>query len=254
MDPYKKNLEQAKAKNEFGRFMGSSSSGRVMGGVVILVVGTLLLAYEFGLDLPRWFFSWKMLLIAIGLYIGARHRFRSWGWLVPIGIGVVFLAEDVFWQFDIRPRVVWPLVIIIVGLFMILRPKKKKDGSDVWSVPVTNEGPEQGEVLDTTSIFGSAKKNILSKNFRGGDVVSFFGGSELNFMQADIKGVAILDVTSIFGGAKLIVPSNWTVKSEVVSIFGGIDDKRQMLTEADPNKTLVLEGTVIFGGMEIKSY
>jgi hypothetical protein len=39
-----------------------------------------------------------------------------------------------------------------------------------------------------------------------------------------------------------------------VSIFGGTDDKRQTLTEADPNKVLVLEGTVIFGGIEIKSY
>lgn len=257
MDPYKKDLEQAKAKNESARFLGSGNSGRVMGGIVILLAGSLLLAYEMGLDLPRWFFSWKMLLIAIGLYIGARHNFRSWGWMIPIGIGLVFLAEDVFWEFDIniRPQIFWPIVIITIGLVMIFRPRRKKSDSTSFSpIAVTNQGPDQGEILDTVAVFGGTKKNILSKNFRGGDVVGFFGGSELNFMQADINGVAILDVTCVFGGTKLIVPSNWTIKSEMVSIFGGIDDKRQMLTEADPNKTLVLEGTVVFGGMEIKSY
>jgi hypothetical protein len=256
MDPYNKNLEQQKTQKERKKLLGFSTSGRVMGGIVILVAGTLLLGYEFGLDLPRWFFSWKMLLIGIGLYIGARHNFRSWGWLIPIGIGVVFLAEDVFWHLDIRPQIVWPLVIIIIGLFMIFRPRKKSTTtSDVNpAAAFASHNSDQGEVLDTVAVFGSTKRNILSKNFRGGDVVSFFGGSELNLMQADINGVAVLDVTSVFGGAKLVVPSNWTIKSEMVSIFGGIDDKRQNLTEADPNKTLVLEGTVIFGGMEIKSY
>src|SRR5689334_5194836 len=121
MDPYNKNLEQTKSKREFNRFIGGSSSGRVMGGIVILIFGTLLLGYEMGLDLPRWFFSWKMFLIALGLFIGARHNFKSWGWLIPIGIGLVFLAEDVFWEFDIRPQFIWPVAIIIVGLVMIFR-------------------------------------------------------------------------------------------------------------------------------------
>jgi hypothetical protein len=261
MDPYKKDMEQTKSRREFGKFLGNSSSGRVLGGIIILIVGTLLLSREFGVDLPRWIFSWKMLLIAIGVYIGARHNFRSWGWMVPIGIGVIFLTEDIIRDFDffydlgIRPRILWPIAIIAVGLFMIFRSRKKTSASDVLlPVTVTSDGPDQGELLDTVSVFGGSKKNILSKNFRGGDVVGFFGGSELNFMQADIQGVAILDVTCVFGGAKLIVPSNWTIKSEMVSVFGGIDDKRQMLTAADPNKVLVLEGTVLFGGMEIKSY
>jgi hypothetical protein len=253
MDPYKQTLEDAKGKKDFKRLGSSTPSGRVMGGIVILAVGTLLLADQMGLDLPRWVFSWKTLLIGIGLFIGARHNFKSWGWLIPIGIGLVFLAEDIFWEFDIRPQFIWPVAIIIVGLVMIFRRGKKRDDS-VRTTGFINQGPEQGEVLDSVAIFGGSKKNILSKNFRGGDVTSFFGGSELNFMQADIQGVAVLDITTIFGGAKLVVPSNWTIKSETVSIFGGTDDKRQMLTEADPNKVLVLEGTVLFGGIEIKSY
>jgi hypothetical protein len=255
MDPYNKNLVQEKAKKEHNRFLGNAS-GRVMGGIVILIFGTLLLVDEVGFDLPRWIFTWKTLLIGFGLFLGARHNFKSWGWVIPIGIGVVFLAEDILDDFYIRADFIWPVAIITLGLFMIFRKSKKASG-ETWQAPITaatSTGPDQGEVLDTVAIFGSSKKNILSKNFRGGEVVSVFGGADLNFMQADIQGVAVLDVTTIFGGAKLVVPGNWTIKSELVSILGGTEDKRQMLTEADPNKVLVLEGTVLFGGIEIKSY
>lgn len=255
MDPYKKNPEEVKGRRDFRRLAEGTPSGRVMGGIVLVLAGLVLFADRaLEVDIPRWVTSFPMLLIVIGLFIGARHNFKSWGWLIPIGIGVIFLSDDLLWEFNIRARNVWPIVIVIVGLVMIFRPKRKRTQSTLPIMPVTSSGPDQGEVLDTVAIFGSAKKNILSKNFRGGDVVSFFGGSDLNFMQADIQGVAVLDVTSVFGGAKLVVPGNWTIKSEMVSIFGGIEDKRQMLAEADPNKVLVLEGTVIFGGIEIKSY
>ena len=113
----------------------------------------------------------------------------------------------------------------------------------------------QDDYIDTTSIFGGTKKNILTKDFKGGDVVNVFGGTELNLTQADINGTAILELTTIFGGTKLIVPSNWSVKSEAVTIFGGIEDKRQLPPSLDqPEKILLLKGTVIFGGIDIKSF
>ncbi|MBM3416907.1 MAG: hypothetical protein FJY20_10820 [Bacteroidetes bacterium] len=52
---------------------------------------------------------------------------------------------------------------------------------------------------------------MLSKDFKGGDIVNIFGGTEFNLSQADIKGRVTLEVTTIFGGTKLIVPSHWEV-------------------------------------------
>jgi predicted membrane protein len=57
----------------------------------------------------------------------------------------------------------------------------------------------------------------------------------------------------MFGGTKLIVPSDWDVQSGVVTIFGGIEDKRQP-AQINPVKVLYLDGTCIFGGVEIKSF
>src|SRR4030095_16768230 len=111
------------------------------------------------------------------------------------------------------------------------------------------------DFVDSTSIFGGAKKIVISKNFKGGDLVNIFGGTELDLSQADFTGVAVIQLETIFGGTKMLVPSNWSVKSEAVTIFGGIDDKRRMQTITDsPEKILVIKGTVIFGGIEIKSF
>ena len=85
--------------------------------------------------------------------------------------------------------------------------------------------------------------------------MNIFGGTELDLSQADLSGVAVIDLTTIFGGTKLLIPSNWSVKSEAVTIFGGIEDKRRMQATIEvPQKTLLLRGTVIFGGIDIKSF
>ena len=43
------------------------------------------------------------------------------------------------------------------------------------------------------------------------------GGSELNFLHADIQGKATIDITQTVGGLKLIVPSNWIIQSNITS-------------------------------------
>jgi len=230
-------------------------SGRFFAGLVLVVVGSLLLAREMGVYFPRWFFSWEMLLIAFGVFTGARHSFRSWGWLIPIVIGVAFLMDDFLPELELR-HFIWPAIIITIGLVMILRPRRSRE-SKMWeglSAGTGTTGTSEDDTLDVVSVFGGTKKNIISKNFRGGDVVTFFGGTDLNLTQADINGAVILDLTQIFGGTKLIVPSNWKIQSELVTIFGGLDDKRNITIPVDSNKVLVLKGTCVFGGIDIKSF
>jgi len=102
-------------------------------------------------------------------------------------------------------------------------------------------------------VFGGTKKKVMSKDFKGGEINCVFGGNDLDFMQADINGSAVLEVNVVFGGAKLLVPNHWKVQSDVDCAFGAVEDKRRDATEVS-DKTLVLKGTVAFGGIEIKSY
>jgi predicted membrane protein len=59
----------------------------------------------------------------------------------------------------------------------------------------------------------------------------------------------------VFGGIKLIVPSNWDVKFENTAVFGNMEDKRRIQNlNADASKQLVIDGTAVFGGIEITNY
>jgi hypothetical protein len=112
----------------------------------------------------------------------------------------------------------------------------------------------QDTELDIVSIFAGIKKRIMSKQFQGGDIVCVFGGAELNLTNADFISPVALDVTMVFGGTKLIIPANWEVRSEVTAIFGGVDDKRPQPTSSIPEKTIILKGTLMFGGIEVNSF
>jgi hypothetical protein len=203
-----------------------------------------------------------MILIAVGLYIGFRHSFRGPVWAVLLLVGTVFLAERIEPSLDLD-HYVWPIVIIAVGLIIIFRPQKKIRGFDEIrfdnssSATSTAEAPSKEDYIDSVTIFGGVKKNVFSKNFRGGEITTIFGGTEIDLTQADVPHRIELEITQIFGGAKIIVPPHWRIQSEdIVSIFGGIEDKRHIMpnTTYDPNKVLILKGTNIFGGIDIKSY
>lgn len=262
MNEYRNYNEERKKRWESRMERHHDGKGHIWTGIFLLAIGGLAMARSMGVPVPAWLFSWQMLVIAIGLFIGFKKGFRDGGWFIPIIIGGFFLVNEFILQGELR-RHIWPLILIIVGAFIIFRPRKscfspskKKDGLQAETItPLSEESYTQDDIIDNTNIFSGSKKVILSKNFKGGDIVNIFGGSEIDLTQADMTTPAILEVTAIFGGATLIIPSNWAIKSEAVTIFGGIDDKRKVFPSTEsPTKTLVLKGTIIFGGMEIKSY
>lgn len=242
------------------RLASDDRSGRAFGGIVIVAIGTLLLARKAGVELPSWLFTWQMLVIAIGFYIGARHRFRDWGWLIPVIVGVVFLSDEFIEGISIG-QFMWPAIIIVFGLLMIFRPRRNRDHAckrwhERHGTVIAHGTTTEENFLDNVNIFGSSKKVIISKDFKGGDVVTIFGGSEINLTQADVNGRAELELVQVFGGTKLIIPAHWSISTEeMVCVFGGLDDKRDpSRLSGEGGKTLVIRGTCIFGGIDIRSF
>lgn len=252
-----------------------AGGGKVMAGLILVTIGVVVLVAKLDLFfLPRWLFSWKMLLIAIGLFLGFRHNFQKPGWLILVLIGTVFLIQDAVDGFDLHIYF-WPIMLIGLGVWIMLKPRRdyprqfdrKREVSETEAGPdytkshrfssgdAANSTYSTEDIVDVTAIFGGIKKNIISKNFMGGEVVSVFGGTELNLSQADIQHPVMLEATQIFGGTTLIIPPHWQIKSEMVAILGGIDDKRVVRPGGyDPTKVIILKGTTLFGGLQIKSY
>ena len=112
------------------------------------------------------------------------------------------------------------------------------------------------EYLEVNSVFGSVQKNIISKNFKGGDINVVFGGAEVNLSKADIDGTVILEINTVFGGTQVIVPTNWELKSELDVVMGGVEDKRPIDKDGSvvSGKVLILKGSVVFGGIELRSF
>jgi hypothetical protein len=229
-------------------------SGRILGGLLIVAIGLIFLARQAGMAFPGWVFSFETLLIALGLYLGFRNSFKGFGWLIPIAIGGFLLVDDFFPEYDIRPFT-WPLIIIGFGLFIIFRAGRKNRDWKKWEGYTENSADDY---LDSTVVFGGVKKNVITKNFVGGEAVTIFGGTEINLTQADLTGAVVLELTQIFGGTKLIVPPHWRIQSkDMVAIFGGVEDKRPLVSNQsaeETNKVLILKGTCIFGGIDIRSY
>jgi len=231
-------------------------------GLIVLTAGTLLLLDRLDFDLvPYWLVSWKTLLIVIGIAVGIRKNFQGIGWIVLIIVGSFFLIEDIPGiDFEVR-RYVFPVIVISIGVLILFRSVLSKSASEARNSWTDSEKKSElgdaahgEERIDITSIFGGVHRRVFSKNFRGGQMTSIFGGSDLDLSQSDIEGTVVVDVVSVFGGAKLIVPANWEVKSNITAIMGGVEDKRKDPSAYSPNKKLVLTGVCIFGGVEIKSF
>ncbi len=254
----------------------SHRRGKVFGGFLIVAAGSLFLAKELGVEIPQWVFTWKLFLIAIGFLIGVKHNFRHAGWFFLMVIGGAFLLADMYPGIAIKP-ILWPSLLILVGLAIMFKPHRRR--RDKWQrmhdkfhqrrygrhgrngnpfdCDTNMVGTDTSEdYIDSTTFMAAVKKNVLSKNFKGGDITNVFGGTELNLTQADFEGSATLDLTNVFGGTKLLIPANWEIHSDLVSAFGNIEDKRpvQPNTSNEKPKILILKGTTFMGGIEIKSY
>ena len=255
--------------------------GKVVTGVFFLIIGALLLANKMGAGVPDWIFTWPSILIIVGIYTGVKHRFENFGWAIMVLVGTLFLINNQFVDLKLHDYIL-PIVFFAVGLLFITRPrhhrwrrpddwKNKEEWKKKWdekmqrkygnySTGAVDINPEiinsdNGEFIEVNSVFGSAKKIILSKNFKGGKINCFMGGAEIDLTQADIQGKAVIEANQVFGGTKLIIPPHWDLKVENTSVFGGMEDKRRAIaSQIDPSKILILKGVNVFGGIEIKSF
>lgn len=227
---------------------------RFLAGIILLTIGVLLLLryYDIFPELPHYIFSWKTLLIAIGMIFLITERNPTTG-LILIVIGSVFLARDVF-NISVRDffSIAIPIILIVIGLFLILR----KQTYQVKDLNMPDDG-DSNNLLNDVSIFGGGERKVMSDNFQGGRMTAIFGGSEIDFRSSKLApGINAIDMLCIFGGVTLRIPEDWEVKNDVTAIFGGFSDKRlfsnQPLGTVKRDKVLYIKGLVIFGGGEIK--
>jgi predicted membrane protein len=225
-------------------------------GVIIIVAGFLLLLVNTGIlpyTIHHVLFSWQMLLIGIGIISFLSSESRTPGTILIL-IGTIFILPRIFdLSFNVW-HVFWPVILIGIGVLILF--KRSPKSAIQWRFQhVSEQGLDEGFIHEE-NIFSGGKQRVIHQVFRGGHINCIFGGSEVDLTQASLAdGISELEVNTIFGGVTLIVPADWKIQLKMTSIMGGFADKRAYVKEnTDPSKLLIIKGSTIFGGGEIKSY
>ena len=250
-----------------------SGFGRYIIGGVLVILGLLFLLSNAGL-LPLnlglggfWGFIgswWPLILVAVGLVglIAGGFRFRLWPIiLLLLGVGFLLSAQGILeWAY------IWPALIVLAGLFILLRRRGRRWERETVAVPPSGDGPAvilpgNTPVAETAgtdgaawrAVFGNVAERIAAPDFRGGAAEAVFGSVELDLRDAALAdGAARLTVSVTFGELKLRVPPHWRVHWQDVKVtLGDSVEQRNQPTPEQAAGELIITGAVTFGRLEI---
>jgi predicted membrane protein len=261
-DEIHRSIHENIRRNMRERMQRSSRPPGMAVGLILIAVGTLFLLGHMGLvDTGRLWKFWPLIIVVVGLVKFFKERSQVGG-AITIVIGVLLQLNQLGYL-QLSWGSVWPLILIAAGIAMIWSrfevPKFPTPPADAGIAGMgTVSGTSSYETLNEYALFGGIERRMHTNSFRGGSIVSVFGGVEVDFLPADIEGQeAVIYVEAIFGGIELRVPERWKVVFQGQSIFGGYSDEtRPPLADtpgSTPRKTLILRGKAVFGGINVKN-
>jgi predicted membrane protein len=227
--------------------------GGMFWGVILTVVGLGLLLDHMGIiSIDRLWQFWPLLLVIAGIFNLRCREHRFWGLLLILGgaflqgreLGLPYFGWVQF----------WPLVFISAGLLLMWNAIEARK----LPAPSPGAASDPRTTVSGVALFSGLERRVTTQDFQGGNLSAVFGGIELDLTEANMQGnEATLEINAVFGGAEIRVPDTWLVSYQGAPIFGGVEDKTRLRRSEDPadpaRKTLILTGSVIFGGLEIKN-
>lgn len=258
----------------------SKVSNQVIAGVIMIGLGVLFLLDNLGLfSMRHAMHFWPLILIIVGtikiLQQPDARGARIGGILIVIGV-VLFAGK--LGLFQLTMRLLFPCILIAVGIMILTRPDRQKrhkqdvqqdqqsqpapptwqTGAPAATVSLDKDGgfaragsSHDEAPLDITAVLGAYQRSVNTKNFRGGDVTAILGGCELDLRQASFQGEVVINVVVIMGGIAIKVPSDWTVILQGTPVLGGFDERTT--APANGDKRLILRGTAVMGGVEVRN-
>jgi len=222
---------------------------RLVLGLGIIIVGVLFLLGNLDvLDPHEYLRLWPALLILAGIAHLAQSEKgskRIWG-MVLVFVGSAMLLDRLnFIHFNLWSY--WPLILVCVGIMMIVKSTVFRRESS--SLP--GEHDSTNSFLKAVAVMGGFRRKINSQDFKGGELTAIMGGLEIDLRDASINGEAVIDVFTAMGGVEMRVPEDWLVIIDGFPFMGGYEDKTR--PPKNESKRLIIKGTVIMGGMEIKN-
>jgi predicted membrane protein len=224
------------------------SRGRIFWGLLLTVLGVVLLLdrmgrLDFGDLIGRY---WPVVFILIGISILLSNNLKN------VGSGIFFILFGTFFLllrlriFDQAVwRYLWPVAIIAVGLWILLRPAFHPDKKKI---------PElTGDDLSINQVFSGTARKVESQSFRGGHADVVFGSAEIDLRSAKLAGgQATLVLSVVLGSIEVAVPREWQVVLEGTPILGSIESRKAAAPDSLKTGTLYIKGSAVLGSIEVK--
>jgi len=127
--------------------------------------------------------------------------------LILIIIGILIMLNNL----DVEVfRYGWPLLIIILGVYLIMREMRKRTGRD--------------SQYSEFKILGDARHPDFSGEIDGTDIEHIIGDTVLNLIGVQLKpGVNNLKISAMIGDIKLTLPADMEYRIRCSAIAGDFD-------------------------------
>lgn len=224
------------------------NQSRIFWGLLLIVLGFIFLLDQMGRldfgDLAGRY--WPVVFILIGISILLSNNFQN------VGSGIFFILFGAFFLlmrlrvFDQAVwRYLWPLAIISVGLWILIRPAWHPDKKKI------NEMTADDLVI--SQVLSGTSRKVESQNFKGGKADVVLGSAEVDFRGARLSGgQATLLLSVVLGSIELTVPHEWQVVLEGTPVLGSMDSRKKTIPDVEKTGTLFIKGSAVLGSIEIK--
>ena len=232
-------------------------SGRLIGGLIVIALGGLFLLdsldiLDFG-EIIGWAASIALILFGLGLLVTRKFR-QVFFPIVLIIVGLFLLLGNLgvdSWRF-------WPVILIVVGAAIIFggtrrrsRNSKRNASGNSTVLSESSTTTNEGEVSISCTL-GESNERVETSDFTGGTVNVTLGNVNLDLRDATIiNRPAALDVSLTMAGLNLRVPSDWAVAMETDVTMGESEDKRTRAASPSDTPHLMITGSLTMASLAI---
>lgn len=219
----------------------------ILWGIVFIILGVIFGLNTFEItNIDIFFDGWWTFIIIVPCFIDLFKEEEKTGNIIGLLIGIaLFLCCRGILKFEIFFKLLIPVSLVIIGISFIFKDTfNKKIKDEMKKLNKKND-------LEYCATFGGQNLDFSNEEFKGCNISAVFGGIECNLNDSIINEDTIINVSAIFGGVDIKVPKDVKVKVTSIPIFGGVSNERKNPKDAKV-KTIYINATCIFGGVEIK--
>lgn len=202
--------------------------------------------------------SWQMVLIIIGILCMAKRNYT--GGIIMLFLGGYFLLSNIY-----NLHLLWPVMLIGVGVAMFFRARSKQSGWPFGMHRADSDSrqsyfqeshrptADEGFIVSDVT-FSSARHIVLEPLFKGADLDVTFGSLMIDLRRTHLDTPqTLIQLDATFSNVELYIPITWNVVVEAESTLSGFRDKRFLSQPVDTEHKLILRGDITLSNVDIKS-